>query len=134
MRLHEDEDVIWKLVSEYPSHGFVIDRSEAEEFIDTVREINEAERTFEKAVGALFRTQIEKATIVEAFPLIKNEPKPKPESKRPSESRAPIPVGPEQATDRPVKSGHGDEAPSTNGDGERQAQATAGLQSRTPKS
>lgn len=66
IRLHGEEnlDVVMKLVQEYPHHGFVIDRKEAMEFIETVRDLDVVEKVFEETVGNCFRGPLERTVIV----------------------------------------------------------------------
>lgn len=45
-----------KLITDYPSHGFVIDRKEAKELFSVVREPSESERTLEKILYECTRT------------------------------------------------------------------------------
>lgn len=74
-RLHADEDVVKKLAMGYSHHGFVIDRKEAADFIDTVRELDDAELEFESSVEGIFRMPVDKTPLFGLLYSIPNEQK-----------------------------------------------------------
>jgi len=58
-------EALERLISDYPAHGFVIDRKEAGELFNRVSPLNEAERVFSKAVWHILSDQAEFSWFVE---------------------------------------------------------------------
>lgn len=53
-----NQDALTRLISDYPTHGFVIDRREASELFNAVREPSVAEETFCQLMGAVSHREI----------------------------------------------------------------------------
>ena len=54
----KEEDNLLKLITDYPDHGFVIDREEAKELFSNVRNPNEHEQNFVDIFGSLSRKSL----------------------------------------------------------------------------
>jgi len=56
-RLNADEEIVHKLINDYPSHSFVIDFEEAQDIFKNVRELTEIEEQFKAELVIKLRTQ-----------------------------------------------------------------------------
>ena len=53
----ENEDLVTRLIEDYPSHGFVIDYYEAKDIFSNVRQLNENEKTLESVIFHIVRKE-----------------------------------------------------------------------------
>lgn len=62
-----DEDGLDRLISEYPTHGFVIDRAEAQTLFRRVRKPTEAEESLIQRLGKLATEPLSDAEVIRRF-------------------------------------------------------------------
>lgn len=72
-RINEDKKLISKLITSYPSHGFVIDFEEAETIFPNVRFVNQSEAFIERSYIGIFRRPAEKVVIFDIDLALKEE-------------------------------------------------------------
>lgn len=75
-RITENHDLIIKLITEYPSHSFVIDYKEAKELFSNVRLTDDDEKIFERVIIKMVRSQPsarEKAMILDLSGIIEED-------------------------------------------------------------
>jgi len=69
----DKEEIITQLIENYPSHGFVIDYTEAKTIFPNVREVNEMEKNLERAIFHITRKESPGNSVVDEIHHSKEE-------------------------------------------------------------